>query len=230
MTQQPEAAGTVASRYDTAGDDYFAYQQRSVETANRIVLPRFAPYVHTADRVVDFGCGTGWLLNLLQAKEKVGIEPNPAARKYAAELGVRTVPSADELEDGWADVVISNHALEHSLSPITELQRLRRILKPGGTFVLGLPIDDWRAKAHRHPDGTDPNHHLHTWTPLLITNLLGEAGFEVRSAEAFTYLQPYYNEQIFPRVPRPVFDAMAKVFGRIKRYHQMTVVSRRPLD
>ncbi len=65
--------------------------------------------------------------------------------------------------------------------------------------------------------------------PLLISNLLTEAGYEVQEARVFTYLQPYYNEWLFPRLPRPVFDVLAKIFWRIMRYHQIMVVAERPL-
>lgn len=66
---------------------------------------------------------------------------------------------------------------------------------------------------------------MFTWTPVLLSNLLDEAGFDVVSIRAFTYLQPYYNEWLFPRVPRRVFDAMAYVFGRFMRYHQLYAVA-----
>jgi len=225
-----ETEGTVSKHYEAQGADYFAYQVKDADIAARISITRFAPYIGPQDRLVDFGCGTGWLLRLAEAREKLGIEPNPAAREYAASQGIDTVPSPSDIEDGWADVVMSNHALEHSLSPFTELQELYRILRPGGRLVIGLPLDDWRQKAQRDVDGTDPNHHLFTWTPLLLTNLLQEAGFTVQSAKAFTYLQPYYNEQLFPRLPRPVFDALARVFGSIKRYRQVFAVAQKPAE
>ncbi len=226
--QPAGGAATVSEEYGERGADYFAYQVDGADTAARIAITRFAPYIGAGDRVVDFGCGTGWLLKLADAGEKLGIEPNPAAREYAAKLGIDTVASPADVEDGWADVVISNHALEHSLSPYAELQELFRIVRPGGKLVLGLPLDDWRQKAQREVHGSDPNHHLFTWTPLLLTNLLKEAGFEVRSARAFTYLQPYYNDWLFPRLPRRVFDALARVFGSYMRYRQLFAVAERP--
>jgi SAM-dependent methyltransferase len=224
----PPAATTVSAQYDEHGADYFSYQVAGAQTAARISITRFAPYIGSGDRLVDFGCGTGWLLKLANAGEKLGIEPNPVARQHASELGINTVAGPAEVEDGWADVVISNHALEHSLSPFAELQELFRIVRPGGRLVLCLPLDDWRQKAQRKVDGRDPNHHLFTWTPLLLTNLLQEVGFDVRSARAFTYLQPYYNEWLFPRLPRPAFDALARVFGSVMRYRQVFAVADRP--
>lgn len=225
--ENPEPAGaTVASHYGEHGAEYFSYQVRGAEVAARIALPRFQPYVLATDHVVDFGCGTGWLLNVLTAAEKTGIEPNPAARQHAEQLGIAVVPSPRELGDGAADVIVSNHALEHSLSPYQEIKELHRIVRPGGRLVIGLPIDDWRTQ--RRADPANPDHHLFTWTPQLITNLLQEAGFEVESAHAFTYLQPYHNETLFPRIPRPAFDALARVFGTVKRYRQLLAVARRP--
>ena len=45
------------------------------------------------------------------------------------------------------DVVISNHALEHTLSPFDELVELRRVLRSGRRLeVLWLPLDDWRLR------------------------------------------------------------------------------------
>jgi SAM-dependent methyltransferase len=221
---------TVAEQYrdGSHGEEYFAYQQRDAEIASLIAVTRFAPYVEATDSVADFGCGTGWLLRHLTAAEKVGIEPNPAARDHAAAIGIRTVDAAERLDEASVDVVVSNHALEHSLSPYDELVALRRVLRPGGRIVLCLPVDDWRARAQRRPDDGNPDHHLFTWTPLLIANLLGAAGYEVDSARAFTYLQPYYNHALFPLLPRPLFDLLAKLFGRLKRYHQLLVVAHRP--
>lgn len=223
----PESSSTVSSRYGPAeGETYFSYQAQGAETAARIAVGRFQPHISAADRVVDFGCGTGWLLNVLVAGEKLGIEPNPSAREIASSLGIATVATPAEVGDAHADVVISNHALEHSLSPYHELCALHRILRPGGRLVLGLPIDDRRGQ--RGAPKIDPDHHLYSWTPLLISNLLTEAGFRVDEARAFTYLQPYYNHLLFGRIPRPAFDVLARGFGAWKRYRQLLVVADRP--
>jgi SAM-dependent methyltransferase len=218
---------TVATRYGAEeGAEYLAYQAGGAELEARIAAGRFQPYLTPDATVVDFGCGTGWLLNVLDTGPKIGIEPNPKARDIANSFGITTVASPSQLEDASADTVISNHALEHSLAPHSELVELLRILKPGGRLVIGLPLDDWRAQ--KRVDPADLNHHLYTWTPQLLSNLLVEAGFRVESVRAFTYLQPYYNHILFPRLPRPVFDLLARGFGHYKRYRQVFAVATRP--
>ena len=70
----------------------------------------FARTFHLTDGVVDFGCGGGALLKSLEAREKIGIDVNPAARRFAKSQGVRTEPDLAVLPADTADVVISHHA------------------------------------------------------------------------------------------------------------------------
>lgn len=216
---------TVSAHYTdgSGGEEYFDYQQRDVQRNNWVSLRFFAPHIEATDTVVDYGCGTGWLLKLLPVHTKLGIEPNPNARLFAGQQSVETVASPKEVPDGFADVVISNHAIEHSLNPLEEFKQIRRIVKPDGLVVVCLPIDDWRK--HRRIDPDDPNHHLFTWTPLLLSNLLSEAGLIVERADAFSYLQPPPNWRL-DWLPRPVFDALARLNGRLVRYHQLVAVAR----
>lgn len=150
---------------------------------------KFRDITHPEQTVIDFGCGTGALLDLLPGRRKIGVEVNPTARGHARERGHETYASSGELPDRVGDVVISNHALEHTLAPYEELVELRRALKPGGLLVMWLPLDDWRAQRSR-PRGLDKDHHLYAWTPRLIANLLAESGFHVDTARVVTDAWP----------------------------------------
>jgi SAM-dependent methyltransferase len=208
------------------GERYFGWQGAGGELEARIELSKFEALVAPTDTVVDFGCGGGWLLELLPGAERIGVEPNPAARAEGERRGLRIVESAGELADASVDVVVSNHALEHVLAPMNELAELHRILRPGGRLVLWLPIDDWRRQ--RGPRAGDPNHHLYTWTPLLLANLLGEAGFEVRECRVVAHAWPRYYRQLFPRLPRPAFDLLARVWARLVLRRQAMAVAVKP--
>jgi SAM-dependent methyltransferase len=207
------------------GEEYFDWQGSGADVNAEIESTKFAPHVSPTDTVVDFGCGAGALLATLQIGERIGVEPNPPARRAGEARGVRVVASTRELEDTIADVVISNHALEHTLAPLDELRELHRVLKPGGRIVLWLPLDDWRTQ--RRP-GEDVNHHLYTWTPLLLRNLLDEAGFEVRECRVVTHAWPRFHQRLFRRLPRPAFDVLARIWAVLRRRRQVMALAERP--
>ena len=130
----------VASHYAAAaGREYYAYQSADNEVKH-LETWKFQPYIRSTDTVVDYGCGAGFLLKSLDAMSKLGIEVNPAAREEASRRGIPTVGAAPgELPAAFADVVISNHALEHTRSgPSTSSRRC--------TAFSGPPVDWWYAR------------------------------------------------------------------------------------
>jgi SAM-dependent methyltransferase len=124
---------------------------------------------------MDFGCGGGYLLKYLDCKKKVGIEINPTAIAEAQKNGVEIFQSVDDVPAAYADVVISHHALEHTENPLKELQGLHRILRAGGKAVIIVPCESIKWKYRKN----DLDHHLFTWSPMCMGNLMTAAGFNV---------------------------------------------------
>ncbi len=108
--------------------------------------------LRSADTVVDVGCGGG--IDSLIAAEMVGtagrvigIDMTPAmvvkARTSAAMAGVKNVDfrvgfgEALPVEDGWADVVISNGVLNLMPDKDAALREMARVLRPGGRLQIG---------------------------------------------------------------------------------------------
>lgn len=227
----PESTNPPASRvgrhYTGAlGDEYYGWQQHGAALGARIDGFKFAPYVGPRDTVLDFGCGNGTMLASLDVGHRLGIEPNPAARTVAESQGIEAHATAEDLPDAVADVIISNHALEHTLSPLDELRQIRRLLRPGGRLVLWLPLDDWRRE--RSPDPSDINHHLYTWTPLLLDNLLREADFRVLECRVVAHAWPQFHERLFRVLPRAAFDAVARLWAMAARRRQVMALAERP--
>jgi SAM-dependent methyltransferase len=104
------------------------------------------------ERVVDIGCGAG-IDSLIAAKmvgpdgQVIGVDMTPAmlemARKSAHEARAGHVEFREGLAeslpvpDGWADVVISNGALNLLPDKLAALQEMARVLKPSGRLQIG---------------------------------------------------------------------------------------------
>jgi SAM-dependent methyltransferase len=187
----------------------------------------FGPHVASSDVLVDFGCSTGELLTIVPARRKLGVEVNPTSRERARRAGHTVLARAEEVEPASADVVTSNQVLEHTLHPYVELQAMRAMLRPGGTLLLCVPIDDWRVQ--RRPPAHEPHNHLYGWTPRLLRNLLVEAGFDVRSTRIVTYGFPgRLTAPLHDALPRPLFDAAAIATAVLLRRRQLFAVAVRP--
>ena len=141
----------------------------------------FIPYLKKHMHVLDFGCGNGSLAKALEPDVETieGIEVNEYSRNLAINIQkLHVYDSLDSLPDiKKYNVIISNHVLEHIPDVINTLKVLRSHLVPDGLFITILPIDDFRSKRNKKWRPDDPDHHLHTWTPLLFGNTLSEAGF-----------------------------------------------------
>lgn len=103
------------------------------------------------DKVVDVGCGAG-IDTLIAARmvgpegAVVGVDMTPAmidkARRGAAEGGFANVEiregfgEALPVEDGWADVVISNGVLNLMPDKPRALGEMSRVLAPGGRLQI----------------------------------------------------------------------------------------------
>ena len=150
------------------------------------------------------------------------------ARYTAESKGIEVYKVASELPSNIADLVISNHALEHTLNPLGELCELRRSLKSDGKLVMWLPLDDWR----RHRDSTkadfsaDVNHHLYTWTPLDFSNLLTEAGFQPLRVRVVSHTWPKGTKYLYRWLPKSVFNTIAYLAALATRKHQIMAIAR----
>lgn len=89
---------------------------------------------------IDIGCGIGDFLN--SYPNCVGVDINPYNVEYCKRLGfnarvydgIRT-----SFDESAFDFAILDNVLEHIENPLALLREVSRILKPKGTFIVGLP-------------------------------------------------------------------------------------------
>lgn len=117
-------------------------------TGNPFSLGELKP----GDRIVDVGSGAG-IDSLIAARmvapdgEVIGIDMTPAmldkARRAAEESGLKNLEfrmgyaETMPIEDGWADVIISNGVLNLMPDKQAALKEMARVLKPGGRLQIG---------------------------------------------------------------------------------------------
>jgi SAM-dependent methyltransferase len=193
------------------GVEYFTWQSGIGRFGGWADLSKFSRYIRDDMKVLDFGCGGGYLLTNIQCLDKIGIEINPVARAEADRNGVRTVGSAAEIENGWADIIISNHALEHCLHPLRELEDLLHKLASGGMAVFVFPCEAARNRYR----SDDPNHHLYSWSPMSAANLFSQAGFDVVESKIYLHVWP---PRFIPRLLRSIggrllFEVGCRLYG-----------------
>lgn len=212
--------GEEGAEYNEVYEDLYEAQ---AETVWRTIRGDLDPDA----RVLDFGCANGSLLSLIPNDEKVGVEVNPASRRLAAQRDLDVRESLDAIETGSIDSVVSSHVLEHTLNPFDELKGLRRVLRPLGTLMLVLPVDDWRTQ--RRWTLPETNHHLYTWTPQNLANLLDEAGFDVRRVDLWPYALPgRLTPWLWNRLPRTLFDVAARFTALTRRRRQLRALATSP--
>lgn len=132
-------------------------------------------------RVLDFGCGSGLLVQYLREAgcDAVGYDP------YSPDHGdpVRLAETYD--------AVIAQDVIEHAESPLEVLARLDSLARPGALIAIGTPnavgIDLARAEKFVH--SLHQPYHRH----ILALPALLDAGRNLGWRVERTYLTPYMN-------------------------------------
>jgi SAM-dependent methyltransferase len=136
-------------------------------------------------RVLEIGCSTGVLLGLFKQNgwEAWGIESSGAA-KEAAKKGIKlinTVWKRAKIPEGYFDLIILNHTLEHMEDPVGLIAWACRYLKSGGKIFIGVPnagsLSANLMKA-RWPYILPKEHRYHFY-PQILRKILEANGFEV---------------------------------------------------
>jgi len=204
--------------------NYFNWQKPIGEFGGWANLDKFKDYLDENYKVVDFGCGGGNLLKNIKCKDKIGVEINREARKFATKIGVKTVDETSKIKNLWADLIISNNALEHTKNPLRELKMLYKKLKKGGTAVFIVPCESISYNYEKN----DINHHLYSWSPMCIGNLFTEAGFTLISSRPYRHKWPPFYQTIAKICGRTLFNIICRINGLLSRdWHQVRVIAQK---
>lgn len=136
------------------------------------------------DRVLDSGCGGGYLLRELPGCRCFGIDISDVAIAQARRVAPRaslSIAAGERLpfRDSFFDQAVCLGNLEHFLDPAAGVRELARVTRAGGRVWVMLPNsyysgDLWRVIRF----GYGPDHHqpverfatIHEWRDLLASN------------------------------------------------------------
>lgn len=191
-------------------DAYFEWQQKLGIFGAKIKAGMFQPHIKSDMAVVEFGSGGGYLLQQINAKEKIGIEINDAARKAAKAIGIESVKNISDIPDDYADIIISTSVLEHTENPLGILRELYGKLREGGKIVFHVPNESCDTEYVR----SERNNHLYTWNCLNLGNLFKAAGYFVYSVQKVQEVWPDHYFDIAREVSPELFDSICRIGGR----------------
>jgi len=165
-----------------------------------LVREYFQALVPSDGVVLDVGCGFCHFLNAVQAKERIGVDANPEAARFAEPgVEVRTIDnlSLDDLQPEHFDCIFISNFLEHlddATQVLALLRRVRELLSPRGRVVILQP--NFRLLGWRYFDFID---HRTILTDSGMREALDLAAFTLER-EVVRFL-PYTSKSRFPRRP-----------------------------
>jgi SAM-dependent methyltransferase len=183
---------------------------------NELILWAVASYFPDARRVLEVGCGTGYVLQGIR-------QQMPAAHLTGSELFITglgfaaaRVPSADFYQmDATAipfrdhfDLVGAFDVLEHILDDETVIDQMARAIVPGGGILLTVP---------QHPALWSPQdvlaEHVRRYTAAGVRSKLTAAGLEIVRMTSFTTL-------LLPRDRGRSTGPVGRIHGQAPRKHR----------
>lgn len=127
---------------------------------------------------LDIGCGRGYLLDLIGAQIKAGVEED---QSYVKIKGIKVYQKLDEVPQMEFDLVTAIHVVEHEPHTLIFLKNIRRYVNDRGIVVIEVP--SWDS-----PGGPLRLAHLYHFEPHVLVSMCEKAGLSVISQQKTPHL------------------------------------------
>jgi methionine biosynthesis protein MetW len=212
-------------------DDHWAHLPEGEVDYSRLRL--VLDVIERGERVLDSGCGPGFMSELLAAHGAqvvaVDVSAVGAARTRARGIDARQVDLDSEplpFADGDFDAVVANSNLEHLFYMRRHVRECARCVRPGGKFVWLVPnVGHWRyrlwllmGRFPYVPASPTDEYHIRYVTAYEARALLREAGIRnVRlRGHAGTWVRGLYPRMLVNRYTKKYFDALYEPLVRLR--------------
>lgn len=189
----PELAG-AGSGFDPALFDELARLESRhfwFRARNRLIVWALDRYFPHARRILEVGCGTGFVLSGVAAArphaELTGSEVEPGGLAHAArrvpgaqliQMDARRVPYRDEF-----DLCAACDVIEHIEDDAAVLAALHRAAVPGGGLLITVPQHPWLWSAH-----DEHARHVRRYRAAELRRKVTQAGWTVLRMTSFVSL------------------------------------------
>jgi SAM-dependent methyltransferase len=154
----------------------------------RWTLDRYFPHVN---RLLDTGCGTGFVLQQLRRTDPslaltgcdVRLETLAVARRHLRDVLLIAADTFALPYESEFDVVTALDVIEHVDDDGAALRALRQVVKPGGGLILTVPQHQWLWS-----EVDDFSCHRRRYARLDLEAKVGRAGFEILRSTSFCAL------------------------------------------
>jgi 2-polyprenyl-3-methyl-5-hydroxy-6-metoxy-1,4-benzoquinol methylase len=160
-------------------------------------------FILSGNKVLDVGCGEGNFLVKARTRGATvsGIELNKQAAQIARSKDIHIY---EELLDSHQpnepyDVITSFQVLEHIADPLSFIQSCVKVLRPGGTLVIGVPNND--SFLRLDPDNwlNQPPHHMGMWNRKSLTALAQITDLDVKAFETEPLAETDWYQAVMER-------------------------------
>jgi SAM-dependent methyltransferase len=217
------------------------YQLKESPYSSHALLLAQLPAPGEGRRVLDAGCGPGYLSGILSAR---GYRVTALERAGAPQLPVDAEFLQWDLDQGLPelgiryDYVLCADILEHLRDPAMLLREIRAVLAPGGAVLASLPNSGhayvrWnvlRGRFPQHDRGLFDRTHLHFYTWDGWVELFRSAGLRVEARAASGVpvslaLPRWHGSRLVEALERASYD-LARVWKTVFAYQ--FIVTARP--
>jgi 2-polyprenyl-3-methyl-5-hydroxy-6-metoxy-1,4-benzoquinol methylase len=193
--------------------------------AEHVARYHFAAPLVSGLKVLDIACGSGYGTEILaaDAASVTGVDFSESAISYAKSkysnerigFEVGDAQRLSSLFDGVFDAVVSFETLEHLTDHLSYLQGIRRVLKPGGLFIVSTPDIEFPAKAgfDVYPDNP---YHVHEFRRDELVSALSEDFSSIELYGQEYYVPPARVARAFQRMALRV--ASSPVYQNLRQH------------
>jgi 2-polyprenyl-3-methyl-5-hydroxy-6-metoxy-1,4-benzoquinol methylase len=187
----------IGVNYKDVVDEEYLKHAESRRLASRKLLRTLKSH-RPAGRLVDIGCATGDFLTEAKAIgfESEGIEPCAWSADVARQRGFvihqELLEQAADRHPQEYDVATLWGVIEHFADPAAEVERIARILKPGGLLAIWTgDVDSITSRVLGRKWWYWQGQHIQYFTNKSLERLLSNAGFEVVDNKLFPFAASY---------------------------------------